>query len=366
MRVALVHDYLTQYGGAERVLDVLKELFPDAPVFTSIVDLTEFPAHYRDWEIHESFIRRVPGSERYYRALLPLYPPAFRSFQRSLSDFDVILSDSSAWSHQASGGAQSVRVCYCHSPARFLYNDENYLAPAIVPRPLKPILPPVLAGLRAVDQRSARGVDHYIANSATVAGRIRSVYDREADIIYPPVDTERYDDGSITEPGDYLLVVSRLVPHKRVDLPVQAATRAGLPLKVVGTGRALDSLRAQAGPTVEFLGRRDDDEVASLLRGARAFVLPGAEDFGMTAVEAQAAGRPVIAYGIGGALESVIDGETGLFFPEPTVESLLDAIDRLDAQSWSVERIRTNAHRFGRTEFKINIAGTIDRYRDGR
>ena len=362
MRIALVHDYLTQYGGAERVLDVLKELYPDAPVFTSVVDLTDFPDHYRDWDIRTTPMAWLPHSERYHRALLPLYPPAFRALHPELRGYDVVLSDSSAWSHQARGGRQTLHVCYCHAPARFLYHDENYLAPAMVPGALKPLLPPVLAGLRAVDKRSARSVDHYIANSATVAGRIQAAYGRDAEVIYPPVDTARLDDGKITPPGDYLLVVSRLVPHKRIDLPVAAATRAGLPLKVVGTGRAEEQLRAMAGPTVEFLGQRGDGEVAELLRGARAFVLPGAEDFGMTAVEAQAAGRPVIAYGVGGALESVIEGETGLFFREPAPESLLEAIERLAGVDWDSGRIRANAHRFGREQFKTNLSNAIDRY----
>ena len=361
MRIALVHDYLTQYGGAERVLDVLKELYPDAPVFTSVVDLTEFPEHYRDWEIHSSFMARLPGSERYHRALLPLYPAAFRSFRRELEAFDVVLSDSSAWSHQAGGGPSALRVCYCHSPARFLYNDENYLAPAIVPGPLKPLLPPVLAGLRSVDKRAAKHVDHYIANSATVAARIRDAYGRDAEVIYPPVDVDRFDNGTEPTDGDYFLVVSRLVPHKRIDLPVLAATKSGVPLKVVGTGRALDQLRALAGPNVEFLGRQDDEHVAALLRGSRGFILPGAEDFGMTAVEAQAAGKPVIAYGVGGALESVVEGETGLFFHEPTADSLLSAIQRFENVSWQRNVIQKNAARFGRDQFKTRIAATIER-----
>jgi glycosyltransferase involved in cell wall biosynthesis len=361
VRIALVHDYLTQYGGAERVLDVLKEIYPDAPVFTSVLDLAEFPDHYRDWEIHTSFMARLPGSERYHRALLPLYPAVFRSFRRQLSEFDVVLADSSAWSHQARGGPSTLHVCYCHSPARFLYHDENYLAPAIVPRPLKPLLPPVLAGLRAIDKRSARSVEHYIANSATVAERILAAYGRDAEVIYPPVDTERFEHGAPSNRGDYLLIVSRLVPHKRVDLPVEAATRAGIPLKVVGTGRSLDQLKAVAGPSVEFLGQRPDGEVATLLRNARAFVLPGAEDFGMTAVEAQAAGTPVIAYGVGGALESVIEGETGLFFTEPTAAALLETVERLDTISWDPHGIQVNARRFGRDAFKRQITSTIDR-----
>jgi glycosyltransferase involved in cell wall biosynthesis len=360
VRIALVHDYLTQYGGAERVLDVLKEIYPDAPVFTSVLDLTEFPDHYRDWDIRPSFMSKLPRSERYHRALLPLYPAVFRSFSRQLRQFDVVLSDSSAWSHQARGGKTALHVCYCHSPARFLYHDENYLAPAIVPRLLKPLLPPVLTGLRVIDRGAARSVDHYIANSSTVADRIRDAYQRDADVVYPPVDTDRFMPAEPVLRDEYLLVVSRLVPHKRIDLPVEAATRAGIPLKVVGTGRSLDHLKEIAGPTVEFLGQRSDAEVVELLQRARAFVLPGAEDFGMTAVEAQAAGTPVIAYGVGGALESVVEFETGLFFREPTAASLLESIERLDTFEWLPDRIQDNARRFGRDAFKQSIAAAID------
>jgi glycosyltransferase involved in cell wall biosynthesis len=361
VRIALVHDYLTQYGGAERVLDVLKAMFPDAPVYTSVLDYSELPDHYRTWDIRTSFMAKLPGHARYHRALLPLYPPAFRSFRRELSEFDVVLADSSAWSHQAQGRGTTINICYCHSPARFLYHDENYLAPAIVPRPLKPLLPPVLAGLRKVDRASSSGVDHFIANSNTVAARIRRAYQRDAEVIYPPVDTQRYAAPEPEVRGDYFLVVSRLVPHKRIDLSVIAASRSGVPLKVVGTGRAREQLEALAGPTVAFLGRQDDESVIDLMQHARAFILPGAEDFGMTAVEAQAAGTPVIAYGVGGALESVVDGETGLFFNEPSPESLQAALERFAHVSWNREHIRTNAARFGQDAFKRAMTDFIER-----
>lgn len=359
MRVALIHDYLTQYGGAERVLDALIELYPDAPVFTSLLDLAELPEHYRSLDIRVSGMARLPVVNRYHRALLPLYPPSFRGFHEQLREFDVVLSDSSAWAHHARGRDDTFHLCYCHSPARFLYRDPNYLEPADLPKAVQLALPPVLAGLRALDQRAARQVDTYLANSRAVADRIRRAYGRDACVVYPPVDVERFASEQPVETGDYFLVVSRMVPHKRIDLAVEACTRAGVPLKVVGTGRAMERLRAEAGPGVEFLGWQPDEAVADLLRRCRAFILPGAEDFGITAVEAQAAGRPVIAYGAGGALESVIDGETGLFFTEQTAASLQHAIERFARIGWDPHRIRANATRFNRSRFQHEIAGIV-------
>jgi glycosyltransferase involved in cell wall biosynthesis len=341
------------------VLDALHECFPDAPVFTSVLDLEALPEHYRSWEIHASWMGRLPGARRYHRALLPLYPPVFRSFQTALSEFDVVLSDSSAWAHHARGRNGALHLCYCHSPARFLYRDANYLEPAALPKAARVLLPPVLAGLRALDRRAGRRVDVYVANSNTVSDRIRHAYGREARVVYPPVDVERFAASEPVEIEPYLLAVSRLVPHKRIDLAVDACTRAGIPLKVVGTGRAMERLQAGAGPTVEFLGWQSDERVAELLRHCQAFILPGAEDFGITAVEAQATGRPVIAYGAGGALESVIDGETGLFFTEQSARSLQDAIERLTRISWDAERIRANASRYNRSRFRHEIADIV-------
>jgi glycosyltransferase involved in cell wall biosynthesis len=359
VRVALVHDYLTQYGGAERVLDALHELYPDAPVFTSVLDLSALPEHYQTWEIHESGMARLPGVNRYHRALLPLYPPAFRSFHKRLSEFDVILSDSSAWAHHARGRDDALHLCYCHSPARFLHRDANYLEPAGLSKPARLLLPPLLAGLRTLDRRAARRVDTYLANSRTVADRIRNAYDRDACVVYPPVDVERFFADELPLADPWFLAVSRLVPHKRIDLAVEACTRAGIPLKVVGTGRSMEQLKSMAGPTIEFLGWQSDEAVADLLRRCQAFILPGAEDFGITAVEAQAAGRPVIAYGAGGALESVIDGETGLFFSEPTATSLQQTMERFTRMAWNRDHIRSNAGRFNRSRFQLEIADVV-------
>jgi glycosyltransferase involved in cell wall biosynthesis len=294
----------------------------------------------------------LPSARRRHQALLPFYPAAFRSLGERLNGFDVVLADSSAWAHHVETQPDQVLVCYCHSPARFIYGDSDYLAPARMPKLVRQVMPVVAAGLRSRDRLAAQRVDRYIANSRNVARRIRRAYAREARVVYPPIDTERFrPPDSAPEPQEWFLVLSRLVPHKRVDIAVQACTRSGVPLKVIGDGRAAEVLQRMAGPTVEFLGALDDAAVADHLQRCRALILPGAEDFGMTAVEAQAAGRPVIAYGKGGALESVVAGQTGLFFSEPTAASLIDAIDRFERVTWRPEAALHNARRFGRDRF---------------
>ncbi len=360
-RVALVHDYLTQYGGAERVLDVLHERFPDAPVFTSLLDLTALPPHYRQWDIQESFLGKVPWASQNHRLLLPLYPTAFRWFARALEPFDLIIADSSAWSHHVRVRPDAVLICYCHSPARFLYGDPDYLAPARIPAPVRLVTGPLFAWLRRGDAQAARRVDRYIANSCNVRQRILQAYGREATVIYPPVDTSRLAPARIEPPEDWYLVVSRLVPHKRVDVAIDAFNVLKLPLKIIGTGRAMEDLRRRAGPTIEFVGALDDAAVIEHLRRCRALILPGAEDFGLTAIEAQAAGRPVIAYGAGGALESIIPGETGLHFSRPTASCLADTVMEFAQRRWDPERAMANAARFSKQRFLQELDKEIER-----
>lgn len=361
MRVALVHDYLTQYGGAERVLDVLHERFPGAPVFTSLLDLDALPAHYRQWTIHESVLGTLPWAERYHRLLLPLYPTAFRRFAGQLAPFDLVIADSSAWSHHVRVHRDAVVVCYCHSPGRFLYGDPEYLAPARIPAPLRLLSGPLFAWLRRRDRQAARRVDRYIANSQNVRQRILRAYGRDATVIYPPVDTERFAPARIEPPEEWFLVVSRLVPHKRIDLAIDAFNALRLPLKIIGTGRAMDDLRRRAGPTIEFLGPLDDAAVIRHLQRCRALILPGAEDFGLTAVEAQAAGRPVIAYGAGGALESIVPGETGLYFTHPTASCLAAVVMEFSRRQWDPERALAHAARFSKQRFLQELDAEIDR-----
>ncbi|MGE3798877.1 MAG: glycosyltransferase [Thermomicrobiales bacterium] len=358
MRVALVHDYLTQYGGAERVLLALHELFPSAPIFSSVSDPDALPAEASTWEVHETAMSRFPASRGMHRLLAPLYPVVFRKLRDALKEFDVVLADSSAWAHHAGVEQRTALICYCHSPARFLYGDSTYLGPAALPFGMRQVAGAAFAGLRRSDRLAAERVDRYVANSRNVAARIARAYGRRVTVVYPPIDVERFA-GPDIGPEEWFAVVSRLVPHKRVDLAVDAATRYGFRLKVAGVGRAEMDLRRRAGPTVEFLGEVNDEGVAELLRSCRGLLLPGHEDFGMTAVEAQAAGRPVIAFGRGGALESVLPGVTGELFQAQTVESLMDGIERFERRGWDPAAARANAARFGIERFRAEMLEEI-------
>lgn len=354
MRIALVHDYLTQYGGAERVLETLHAGFPDAPVVTAILDRDALPDSFRAMHIIDGGLGRVPGGAKRHRLFLPVYPAVYQRLGSRIAEAQVVLADSSAWSHHIGVNPSQALVCYCHSPARFLYGDRDYLEPARLPAGAGFVLGGVLRALRAQDQRAARRVDRFIANSRNVADRIARVYGRRATVIRPPVDLDRFVPSSLP-PEEWFLVVSRLVPHKRIDLAIDACLRANVPMKIVGDGRSRADLERRAQGRVEFVGAVDDQTLAGYLARCRGLILPGAEDFGMTSVEAQACGRPVIAFGKGGSLESVLDGETGLLFSEQRVESLVDAIERFGAVKWRTERVRGNAERFGRQHFLAAI-----------
>lgn len=360
MRVALVHDYLTQYGGAERVLEVLHSMYPEAPVFTSLFAPGELPVNFRSWEIRTSRLARLPGANRDHRLWTLLYPLVFREIGKRLGEFDVVIADSSAWSHLAQPAGDTPMICYCHSPARFLYEDDDYLEAVRYPRPIRMVTDAIFRALRANDQRAGRRVTRFVANSEEVRRRIRRTWDQDAVVIHPPIDVARFRPAALVAPEDWYLVVSRLVPHKWIDLAVRASTAANAPLKVIGAGRAEASLRRMAGPTVEFLGELSDAEVVSHMQRCKALILPGVEDFGMTAVEAQAAGRPVIAAGAGGALETVIDGVTGLHF-EPHNEAQLSALLRKgNGHLWDTDVILENAGRFRRSVFEEKMAALVD------
>jgi glycosyltransferase involved in cell wall biosynthesis len=345
MRVALVHDYLTQYGGAERVLEVLHERYPDAPVFTSLYDPTHLPPDLREWDIRVTPLQRIPGATRTHRLWMPLYPAIFGHLGfHSIRNVDVIISGSSAWAHHARPKQNIPVICYCHSPARFLYQDPNYLEPASIPGPIRPLANGVFGALRWLDGRAAKRLTRVVANSQTVRTRIREEWGVDATVIHPPVDVQRFRPGTPVAPEDWFLVVSRLVPHKWISRAVRACTIANKPLKIIGSGRAEGELRRMAGPTIEFLGEKHDHTVVEYMQRCRALILPGIEDFGMTAVEAQAAGRPVIAARGGGALETVIDGVTGRFFDPHDEDALIALLDQ-DCE-WDTGIIQQNAARF--------------------
>jgi glycosyltransferase involved in cell wall biosynthesis len=357
MRVALIHDYLNQYGGAERVLEALHQLYPEAPVYTSVYDADAMPAHFRSWDIRTSWMQRLPFWRRLFREYFLLYPSAFESFD--LAEYDLVLSSSSAFAKGVIAPPSATHVCYCHTPMRFAWLTDVYVEREQIWWPLRLVLAVLLTHLRMWDVSSAPRVDHFIANSRAVAGRIRRFYGREATVIPPPVDLPPYCD---VAPGEYYLTGGRLVPYKRIDLVIRACNALQVRLKIFGGGRDRAALEAIAGPTIEFLGQVGEDERRALFAGCRAFIFPGEEDFGITPLEAMAAGRPVIAYAAGGALDSVVEGLTGRFFHEQSVEALCAAIDASRAERYQSLAIRRHAECFSREIFLLRMREMIDRW----
>lgn len=356
--LAIIHDYLIQHGGAERVVAALHGLFPDAPVYTSASRPDFFGPDNRA-DIRTSFMQHLPGITTHFRHYLPLYPLAFERFD--LATYDTLLISSSAWAHGVRIRPGQRSIVYCHTPARWLWDTDRYLQRERFGQLGNLALKPVLAALRRWDTRAASQGHTYIANGTVTAARIKARYGMDVPIIHPPVDTARFAlPGRAATPGDYLLIVARLIPYKRIDLAVRACTTLDIPLKVAGTGPDLAALMAIAGPTVEFLGRIPEANLPVLVAGCRAFVLPGEEDFGIAPVEAMAAGRPVIAYAAGGALETVVDGVTGMLFRDPTPESLADAVLRASAQAWDPAVISTHAAAFDTAAFNRKILAVIN------
>jgi glycosyltransferase involved in cell wall biosynthesis len=362
-RVALVHDYLNQYGGAERVLEQLHDLYPDAPIYTSMYDPAVMPPEYRGWDIRTSFMQRFPMVTRHHQAFLMAYPLAFESFD--FSGYDVVLSNSSAFCKGVVTGPSTLHICYCLTPMRWVWRYRDYVDREDLGPFARVALPPFIHYLRIWDTSSAHRVDQYVGISRAVAARIRKYYGREAVVIYPPVDTARFQpDGS---PGDYYLTVARLIPYRRIDLVVDAFNRLGLPVKIVGDGRDRARLQARARPNVEFLGKVSDDELVELYAGCRAYLILAEEDFGIAPVEAQAAGRPVVAYAAGGALDTVVHGETGVHFDEQTPEALCNAVKTLERSSFDSARIRAHAERFSTVVFRERLSGFVSQaYGDWR
>ena len=354
-RVALVHDYLNQYGGAERVLEALHELFPDAPVYTSIYDPATMPMHYRDWNIQTSWMQQLPGWRRHFRKYFLLYPSAFESFD--LSAYDLIISSSSAYAKGIIPAPGALHVCYCHTPMRFGWRTGSYLERESIGGPASRALALLLTYLRTWDVVSAQRVDAFIANSREVARRIQRYYRRAAEVIPPPVDLSPY---VPAEPEDFYLTGGRFVPYKRIDLVVEAFTKLKLPLVVFGSGRDRPKLEALAGPNVRFVGRVGDAELHDLYRRCRGYITAGDEDAGIQPVEAMAAGRPVIAYAAGGVRETVIDGVTGCFFHEQTAAALAVAVAQSRAIRFDPSAIRRHAEQFSRERFKERVMAFID------
>ena len=353
-RVAIVHDYLNQYGGAERVLEAIHELYPDAPVYTAIYDAEAMPGAYRAWDIRTSWMQRLPGWRRHFRHYFVLYPSAFESFD--LSAYDLVISSSSAYAKGVIPHPDALHVCYCHTPMRFGWRTGAYVEREGIQGFKGSLLPLVLTWLRTWDVVSATRVDSFIANSHAVARRIRRYYGRSATVIPPPVDLPPYEPAL---PEDFYLTGGRLVPYKRIDLAVRACTALRLPLVVFGDGRDRAELEAIAGPTIRFVGHVDEVTLRSLYRRCRAYITAADEDAGIQPVEAMAAGRPVIAFAAGGTLETVVDGVTGRFFYEQSPAAVAVAIAQSREDTWDAAAIRAHAEQFGRARFLERLADCI-------
>ena len=358
MRVALVHDYLNQMGGAERVVMAFHEIFPNAPIYTSIYDPERVDPVFRTMDIRTTFMQKLPLVTKYHQPYLPFYPFAMESLD--LRGYDLVLSSSSAFGKGVITRPETLHICYCHTPMRWCWNYDEYVEREQLGKMARAILPILITGLRTWDQTSSMRVDYFIANSPVVADRIQKYYRREAVVIPPPVEAERFPFDPAIRAENYFLIVSRLIPYKRIDLAIEACNRLQLPLVIIGSGRDLDRLKTLAGPTIRFTGRLSDEEVIYYYTHCRALLFPGEEDFGITPLEAQAAGRPVIAYGAGGALASVVDGITGAFFQEQTVDSLARVLASFDEGMYNPHVIRNHALEFDKPRFSRRILQFIE------
>lgn len=356
MRVAIVHDYLTQFGGAERVLRVLMDLFPHAPVYTLVHDPRVTRGVLDTRRIRTSFLQRIPLARSRHRLFPLVMPLAVEQFD--LSAYDLVLSASHSFGKGVITKPETLHVSYCFTPLRYAWDDSHrYVREFGVPALVRALVPLALTYVRIWDVQAADRVDHFLTISEFVAERIRKYYGRESTVVYPPVDVDRFQLGLGL--SDRFLVVSRLLPYKRIDLAIEACNLLRFPLDVVGIGPEEERLRDLAGPTVRFHGFLPDEAVARLYASCRAFLFPQEEDFGITVLEAAAAGRPTVAYRGGGALETVIEGETGVLVDRQTAQSLAAGIEEALRRSWDPTRIRSHALRFSVDAFRENFLGKL-------
>jgi glycosyltransferase involved in cell wall biosynthesis len=345
-RTALIHDFLVSIRGADRVFLEICDLWPEADIFTPVYDERGTEGRFAHRNVYTSFLQRARPNARTFRALLPLYPAAIESFD--MSGYDLVVSSSSAWAHAVICDVSTVHVSYCHNPFRYAWNERQRTLSERVDPVSRAALRRLFRRWREWDWIAAQRVSRYITNSKTTQSRIRAYFGRESGIVYPPVATERFAPGPV---GDHYLVLSELVSHKRIDVAVEAFNRLRLPLVIAGDGPDRRRLHRMAGPTVRFAGRVSDHEVARLLSSCRALVVTAGEEFGIAAVEAQAAGRPVLARAAGGLLENVIDGVTGRWW-EGGVEELAEAVVRFDPDSIDPAACVENARRFDSSVFR--------------
>jgi glycosyltransferase involved in cell wall biosynthesis len=363
LTVAIVHDWLTGMRGGEKVLEALCERYPDAELFTLLHVPGSVSATIERAPIHRSLLQYLPGVRRYYRECLPLFPVLVEQFD--LERFDLVISSSHCVAKSVIVGPEAVHVCYCHTPMRYAWDQfDAYFGPERLGRIGSTVARPVLAAMARWDRATAGRVHRYVTNSQHVARRIGRYYNREASVVYPPVDTEFFrPDASVPLDKSGCLIVSALVPYKRVEIALDACRLAGVPLTIAGDGPdrpRLERLAAQSSAEVSFLGRLDNDEVRDQYNRAALVLMPGEEDFGIVPVEAQACGRPVIALGRGGAVETIVPGETGILVDEPTPRAFATAIRDALAHRFDADAIRRHAERFGRARFGDEMTAIVD------
>ncbi|MBI3290665.1 glycosyltransferase [Candidatus Falkowbacteria bacterium] len=357
MRIALVHDHLIQEGGAENVLEVFQEIWPQAPTYTLLYDRKKLGEFFKDKDIRTSFLQNWPGALKHYQWFLPFMPSATESYD--LMQYDLVISSSSAMAKGIITRTNTLHFCYCHTPTRYLWSDTHrYLEELKYSRLIKKFIPHILTKLRAWDQIAAQRPDYFIANSKDVAGRIRKYYRRDSIVIHPPVETDRF---KIADKIDkYFLTGGRLVAYKKFDLAIKAFNRLGIPLRIFGAGPEEKNLKALAKGNIEFLGKISREDLAKNYSQAIAFINPQIEDFGITAVESMASGRPVIAFSAGGACETIAENKTGKFFDEQSWEALADAVVRFKPENFDPKTIKAYAEQFGVDRFKNQIKNLVD------
>ncbi|MGL5257632.1 MAG: glycosyltransferase, partial [Proteocatella sp.] len=363
MKVAIVHEWLSVYGGSERVTEIFHEMFPEAPIYCLVYDEENMPERFKSYDIRTTFIQKMPFAKKKYQNYLPLMPRAYEEL--NLIEYDLVISSSSACAKGVITRSDAIHICYCHTPTRYLWEfyyeyvkDMNKLKKAIISK--------FIHKLRMWDRLASDRVDYFIANSNYIAGRIKKYYRRDSKVIFPPVNTHVYNISDMDE--DYYLVVSRLVPYKRIDIAVEAFNKLGLPLVVIGSGSEKEKLQKIAKSNVKILGRLSDEEIMDYYSKCKAFIFPGEEDFGITPVEAQSSGRPVIAYGRGGALDTVLDGKTGLFFDEQNTESLCEAVSKFEKNGvlYTKQEIKEWSEKFSVDRFKMEIENYVSEKMKGR
>ncbi|MFO7807641.1 MAG: glycosyltransferase [Candidatus Moraniibacteriota bacterium] len=359
MRIALVHDYLVQYGGAERVLECLSEIWPDAPIFTLVHDSEKVHHKFSDKNVKTSFLQNSSLAKNHHRLFPPVMMTAIEQFD--FDKYDIVLSDSSSFAKNIITSPDTLHISYCHTPMRYAWDDcQFYIKEFSFPGFLKKTAPFFMNYIRTWDYFSTNGVDRFIANSYFVRRRIQKYYGREAEVVHPPVDVNNFYlyNG---KKDDYLLVVGRMMKYKMMDLVIKACNELKQPLKIIGRGPEYKNLKKIAGPTVEFIGRVSDEELREIYSRSKAFVFPQEEDFGIVAIEALASGRPVIAYASGDIVENIEEGRTGILFYEQKEKALVEAIKKLNQIDFDPEYIREKSLPFEKEIFKEKMKNFVEK-----